>query len=66
MKCKIFCRRHFEIFFPQKIGFDISCKLSPQETVCVKCQNQFWGKETKKSSICLQLNLSKKMVKDVK
>ena len=47
MKCKIFCRRHFEIFFPQKIGFDISCKLSPQKTVCVKCQNQFLGKSNK-------------------
>ena len=29
---KKFCRQHFEIFlfyFPQKAGFDISCKLSP-------------------------------------
>ena len=28
----------------QKIGFDISCKLSPEETVCMKCQNLFNGK----------------------
>ena len=26
-------------YFPQKIGFDISCILSPLETVCMKCQS---------------------------
>ena len=32
-------RRHFEIFsyFSQKIGFEISCKLSPTEIICIKC-----------------------------
>ena len=25
--------------FIQKTGFDISCKLSPMETMCMKCQN---------------------------
>ena len=41
---KIFSRRHFGIFFSsfsQKTGFDIPCKLSPMETICMKCQNLF-------------------------
>ena len=43
---KNFSRRQFEIFFAyfsQKIGFDISCKLSPEETICIKCQSLFFG-----------------------
>ena len=37
---KIFSKQHFEIFilFSQKTGFDISCKLFPMETICMKCQ----------------------------
>ena len=33
-----FSTRHFEIFsyFSQKIGFDIPCKLSPKETICME------------------------------
>ena len=27
--------------FPQKAGFNISSKLSPLETICMKCQNLF-------------------------
>ena len=41
---KIFSRLHFEIFFShfsQETGFDISCKLSPVETICMKCQILF-------------------------
>ena len=36
---KIFSRQRFEIFsyFSQKTGFDILCKLSPVETLCMKC-----------------------------
>ena len=36
-----FSRRQIDIFsfFSQKTGFDISCKLSPLETICMKCQN---------------------------
>ena len=26
-------------YFPKKIGFDISCKLSPWETICIKCKH---------------------------
>ena len=46
---KISSRQHFEIcfFFSQKIGFDISCKLSPKETVCMECQSLFSGKNKK-------------------
>ena len=31
------------IYFSQKVGFDISCKLSPLETNCMKCQILFYG-----------------------
>ena len=45
---KIFSRQHFEIcfLFSQESGFDISCKLS-QETICMKCQILFSGKNKK-------------------
>ena len=53
---KIFSRCHFDFFF-QKTGFDISCKLSPKETICMKCQGLFlWKKKKKKekyqSNVC--------------
>ena len=35
------------LFFSKKIGFDISCKLSPQETICKKYQNLLSGKNKK-------------------
>ena len=37
---KNFSRRHFKIFSysSSKIGFDTACKLSPKETICMKCQ----------------------------
>ena len=38
--------QHLSYFF-QKIGFDISCKLSPKETICMKCQSLFSGKNKK-------------------
>ena len=28
---------YFIFIFFQKIGLDISCKLSPSETICMKC-----------------------------
>ena len=37
--------------FSQKTGFDILCKLSPLETICMKCQNLF--SEKKKKNIML-------------
>ena len=51
---KIFSRRHFDIvflFFTGN-GFDISCKLSPLETICMKCQILFTGKNKKIEIIC--------------
>ena len=32
-------------YFSEKIGFDNSCKLSPSETICMKCQNLFSEKK---------------------
>ena len=53
-------RRQFEIvfllfllFFSQKISFYISCKVSSLETICIKCQSLFSGKNKKKNSINL-------------
>ena len=39
----------FFFYFSQKTGFDISCKLSPSplETICMKCQTLFSGKNKK-------------------
>ena len=34
----------FYIISLQKTGFDILCKLSPLETICMKCQILFSGK----------------------
>ena len=41
--------------FLRKIGFDISCKLSPKETICMNCQSVFSEKKIRKvfqSVIC--------------
>ena len=51
---KSFSRQQFEIFlliFFQKIEFDISCKLSSIETICVKCKILFSGKIRKNVTI---------------
>ena len=34
-------------YFSQKIDFDIPCKLSPKETICMGCQNLFSRKNKK-------------------
>ena len=54
----------FFCFFSQKIGFDISYKLSPLEIICTKCQNLF-SRENKKKNIAnlLFAELAKKVVK---
>ena len=48
----------FFFFFFQKISFDMSCKLSPLETVCMKCQSLFsWtNKYFKMSAECFTLH----------
>ena len=33
----------FFLIFPRKTGSDISCKLSPMETICMRCQILFSG-----------------------
>ena len=38
---------YFLIFSRKNIGFDISCKLSYEETNCLKCQSLFSGKNKK-------------------
>ena len=50
---KIFSRRLTENFsyFSQKTGFDIPCKLSPMETICMKCQILFSEKNKKKINL---------------
>ena len=40
-------------YFSQKTRLDISCKLSPMETICMKCQILFSEKNKKNISICL-------------
>ena len=49
----------FFLFFP-KTSFDNPCKLSPMETICMKCQALFSG-EDKKTIIYHLLNYSLKM-----
>ena len=63
LKKKKINRQHFEIFFfsnlLKKTGFDISCKLSPKETVCMKCQILFSEKNIKLLSVELALTMVK-------
>ena len=40
-------------YFIQKIGFDISCKLSPLETICVKWQSLFSEKNKEENIVRL-------------
>ena len=44
-------------YFSQKTGFDISCQLSPQETIGMKCQSLFSGEKYKNISICHLLKI---------
>ena len=40
--------KYFHIF-TQKTGFDISCKLPPMETICMKYQILFFWEKNKKN-----------------
>ena len=42
------------LIFSQIIGFDTSSKLSPKETICLKCQILFSGN---KETICLKCQI---------
>ena len=44
-------------YFSQETRFDISCKLSPLETTCMKCQILFSGKNTINVLKCRLLKL---------
>ena len=63
---KIFSGRHIDIFsyFPHKTSFDVSCKLSPLETICMKCQNLFSRKNKKKNHqlMCHLLTLAQRVI----
>ena len=50
-------------FVSQKTGFDISCKLSPMETICIKCQIQFFGKNKKNIINLLSAECDHRVVK---
>ena len=57
-------RRYFEILFSylfQNTGFDISCKLSHKETVCMKCQTLF--SEVEKNIKLLSVEFALSLVK---
>ena len=43
-------------YFFQKAGFYVSCKLSPLEKICMKCQILFLGK-IRRVSVCHLLNV---------
>ena len=53
---KTFSSRHFKIF--QTTGFDIPCKLSPSETICMKFENLFSEIKKKKKNKKNIINLS--------
>ena len=44
-------------YFSQKTAFDISRILSPMETICMKCQILFSGKNKKNISVCRLLKI---------
>ena len=41
---KISADLYLFLFYSEKKGFDISCKLSPLETICMKRESLFSGK----------------------
>ena len=49
-------------YFSWKIGFGMSCKLSPLETICMKCQNLFSLKNKKSISKCCLLRFLSSML----
>ena len=52
------------LFSFQKTGFDISCKLSPMETICMKCQILFSVKIKKNISKCCLLKILPRVLSD--
>ena len=50
-------------YFPQKTGFDISCKLSTLETICMKCQILFWEENKEKVISLSSAELKRELAK---
>ena len=48
-------------YYSHKTWFGISCKLSPLETICKKCQILFRGKSEKNITKCRLLNFLRSM-----
>ena len=61
-KLMIFCFPPPPPLPPPRTGFDISCKLSPVETIYMKCQNLFSGKNKKNISVCCLLKSLPRML----
>ena len=49
-------------YFSKKIGFDNSCKLSPKETICMRCQGLVFGKNKKNTPKCSLLKILPNML----
>ena len=52
--------------FSQKTGSDISCKLSPVETICMKYQNLLSGKSKKKKYFSTGMLSAKNFIQNAK
>ena len=52
------------LFFLQKTGFDTSCKLSPKETICIKCQSLYFRKNKKNIFSLSSAELAQRVVKN--
>ena len=67
MKCQTLFsgknKKKYFSYFPQETGFDISCKLSPLETICMKCQTLFSGKNKKNINYLLSAGFAQRVVK---
>ena len=60
---KNFSRRHFKekkSYFSKNIGFDTSCKLSPEVRICMKCQILF-SRKNKKNIILLSAEFAQRV-----
>ena len=53
---------NYFFYFYQETGLDISCKLSPLVTICIKCQILFTGKNKKNINLS-STELAHRMVK---
>ena len=62
-KIKQTTSKYFSFFFSQKTGFDISCKLSPLETICMIYQILFSWKTKKNNINLLSAELAQRVTK---